>query len=160
MFAIVRMGISMIIKPSDINSFEARTLIDELSDELQTITGNSGRASFYDKDINNPRSLFVVAMEEDVAVGCGAFRELSVDTAEVKRMFSRKKSFGVGGRILTYLEEQAKELGFRRFVLETRKCNEIAVSFYQHHGYRVIKNYGKYVEMPEAVCFEKILERF
>ena len=60
----------MIIKPSDINSFEARTLIDELSDELQTITGNSGRASFYDKDINNPRSLFVVAMEKDVAVGC------------------------------------------------------------------------------------------
>jgi hypothetical protein len=60
----------MMIKPADINSYEARTLIEELSDELQTIAGNNGRASFRDEDISNPR-LFVIAMEEDVAVGCG-----------------------------------------------------------------------------------------
>jgi N-acetylglutamate synthase and related acetyltransferases len=148
----------MIIKPEDINSYEAETLINELSDELQAITGNSGRASFYDKDINNPRSLFVIAREENIAVGCGALRELSVDTAEIKRLFSRKKSTGVGGRILAYLEEQAKELGYSCVILETRKCNIKAVSFYQNHGYRVINNYGKYVEMQEAICFEKILE--
>lgn len=151
-------NLRLVIKRADINSEDARILIDELSDELQKITGNSGRASFHDADIHNPRSLFVVAMEEDIAVGCGAFRELSDNTAEVKRMYSRKKSVGVGGRILTYLEEQGKELGYSRFVLETRKCNEKAVSFYQRHGYKVIKNYGKYVEMPEAVCFEKILK--
>lgn len=112
----------MRIKPAEINSYEAKALIDELSEELKTITGNSGRASFHDKDMNNPRSLFVLAMEKDVAVGCGAFRELSVDTAEVKRMYSRIKSVGVGGRILIFLEEQAKELGYSRFVLETRNA--------------------------------------
>jgi Acetyltransferases len=148
----------LVIKRADINSDEARILIDELSAELQTITGNSGRASFHDADINNPRSLFVVAMEQDVAVGCGAFREISDDTAEIKRMYAKKKSVGVGGKILAYLEEQAKEFGYSKVVLETRKCNEKAVSFYQRHGYGVIKNYGKYVEMPEAVCFEKILK--
>ena len=63
----------MIIKPENINSIEARALLDALSDELQTITGNSGRASFQDTDINNPRSLFVVALEGEVAVGCGSY---------------------------------------------------------------------------------------
>ena len=95
----------------------------------------------------------MVALEGEVAVGCGAFRELSDDTAEIKRMYAKKKSGGVGGRILVFLEEQAKELGYSRFVLETRKCNEKAVSFYQRHGYRVIRNYGKYAQRQEAVCF-------
>lgn len=142
----------------NINSSDAITLMDELSAELEHITGNSGRGSFDNSDINNSRSIFVIARESDIAVGCGAFRELSNDTAEIKRMYAKKKSVGVGGKILAHLEEQAKEIGYSRIVLETRKCNEKAVSFYQHHGYRVIKNYGKYVEMPEAICFEKIIE--
>ena len=145
----------MIIRPIDINSSEAKNIIDELSEELQIITGNSGRGSFQASDINNSRSLFVIAIEEGVAIGCGAFREVSEDTAEVKRMYARNKSAGVGGKILTYLEEQAKKLGYSRFILETRKCNEKAVSFYLHHGYHVINNYGKYAEVPEAICFEK-----
>lgn len=156
--ALSQTNMGIVINQCDINSSTARTLVDELSNELQTITGNSGRACFQDTDINNPRLLFVVALEGEVAVGCGAFRELSDDTAEIKRMYARKKSSGVGGKILAYLEEQAKEFGYSRIVLETRKCNEKAVSFYQHHGYKVIKNYGKYVERPEAVCFEKILK--
>ncbi len=145
------------IEIENINSLEVTGLIDELSAELEGITGNSGRGSFDNSDIKNPRSIFVIAREGNIAVGCGAFRELSDDTAEIKRMYAKKKSVGVGGRILAYLEEQAKELGYSRFVLETRKCNEKAVSFYQRHGYRVIKNYGKYAKMQEAVCFEKIL---
>lgn len=154
---IVQASMGLEIKRADINSLEARALVDELSNELEAITGDSGRISFQDADMNNPRSLFVIAMEDDVAVGCGAFRELSADTAEIKRMYARKKSVGVGGKILSYLEEQAKEFGFRKIVLETRKCNEKAVSFYLNHGYRVITNYGKYVDKPEAVCFEKLI---
>ncbi|MGB8453710.1 MAG: GNAT family N-acetyltransferase [Anaerocolumna sp.] len=142
----------------NINSSDAITLMDELSAELEHITGNSGRGSFGNANIKNPRSIFVIARESDIAVGCGAFRELSDDTAEIKRMYARKKSSGVGGKILAHLEEQAKKFGYSRIILETRKCNEKAVSFYQRHGYRVIKNYGKYVEMPEAICFEKILK--
>lgn len=148
-------GAGIFIVKAEINSSEALELMDELSDELQAITGNSGRRSFDDTDMKSPRSIFVIAKENNVAIGCGAFREISDDTAEIKRMFARKKSVGVGGKILAYLEEQAKEFGYSRIVLETRKCNEKAVYFYRKHGYRVIKNYGKYEEMPEAICFEK-----
>jgi GNAT superfamily N-acetyltransferase len=145
------------IEREDIVSKEAIDLIDELSMELSNITGNSGRGSFDNSDINNPRSLFVIAKENGIAVGCGAFRELSNDTAEIKRMYTRIKSCGIGKRILSYLEEQAKELGYKRIVLETRKCNKNAVNFYLKNGYYEIYNYGKYVDMIEAICFEKLL---
>ncbi len=148
------------IGKENINSSDAITLMYELSAELEHITGNSGRSSFDNSDINNSRSIFVIARESDIAVGCGALRELSDDTAEIKRMYARKKSSGVGGKILSYLEEQAKEFGYRRIFLETRKCNERAVYFYQRHGYKVMKNYGKYVEMPEAVCFDKLIVEY
>jgi ribosomal protein S18 acetylase RimI-like enzyme len=147
----------VLIEKNDIVSSEAQELINELSGELLNITGNSGRGSFDEEDMKNPRSVFVIAKDEGIAVGCGAFRELSHDVAEIKRMYSRKKSCGVGSAILAYLEEAAKELGYSSIVLETRRCNEKAVAFYLHQGYIIISNYGKYINISEAICFEKRL---
>jgi N-acetylglutamate synthase-like GNAT family acetyltransferase len=148
---------SIIIEKEDINSAEAGKLIDELSDELCNITGNSGRSSFHNSDIVNQRSIFVVAKKDGKAVGCGAFREISEDTAEIKRMYTRIKSQGIGKSILKYLEAKAKEYGYSRIVLETRICNENAVKFYQNNNYRQINNYGKYENRLEAICFEKMI---
>lgn len=145
------------IEIANIDTMQAAALMDELSAELENITGNSGRGSFDNSDINNPRSIFVIAWENGIAVGCGAFRELSDDIAEIKRMYARKKSCGIGGKVLSYLEEQAKNFGYTTFWLETRKCNEKAVTFYLNHGYKVITNYGKYENRSEAICFEKKL---
>lgn len=145
------------IEIENIDSSDANELLDELSAELENITGNSGRGSFNILDINNPRLIFVIAREKGIAVGCGAFREISEEIAEVKRMYARKKSCGIGNKILSFLETQAKELGYRTLILETRRCNEKAVVFYLKQGYKVISNYGKYVDKPEAICFEKKL---
>lgn len=145
------------ISKENINSKEAIELINELSHELSKITGDSGRGSFMNSDIDNPRSMFIIAREDGKAVGCGAFREISSEIAEIKRMYSRKKSSGIGDKMLQYLEEQAKEFGYKKIVLETRKCNENAVKFYLNNGYQTISNYGKYEYMTEAICFEKML---
>lgn len=45
----------------NINSSDAIRLMNELSAELEHITGNSGRDSFDNADIKNPRSIFVMA---------------------------------------------------------------------------------------------------
>ena len=145
------------ISEEKIDSSEAELLIAELSTELRNITGNSGQGSFENSDMDNPRSVFVIARENEAAVGCGAFRELSSDTAEIKRMYARKKSSGIGIRILAYLEDRAKEFGYKKVVLETRRCNTKAVNFYLNNEYNVISNYGRYENVPEAICFEKEL---
>lgn len=149
--------LNLSITKENINSIEAKELIKELSSELRKITGNTGKGSFENSDIDNPRSIFIVARENGNAIGCGALREISNEIAEIKRVYARKKSSGIGKKILIYLEEQAQEFGYKKIILETRKCNEIAVNFYLKNDYKVISNYGKYINREEAICFEKIL---
>lgn len=149
--------VDITISKGNINAKEAKELIDDLSCELNKITGDSGRGSFMNSDMDNPRSIFIIAREDGKAVGCGALREISSETAEIKRMFSRKKTSGIGSKMLEYLEARAKEFGYKKIVLETRKRNENAVKFYLKNGYIIVSNYGKYEYMAEAICFEKIL---
>lgn len=130
--------------------------MDELSETLKSITGNSGRHSFDPEDVCVPRSLFAIAYDDDgEAVGCGAIRPVNESTAEVKRMYVRVKAKGVGSEILSYLETQARAMGYSILWAETRLINEQAVHFYENKGYHRIPNYGKYAGNPEAVCFEK-----
>ena len=146
------------IEKECINSKDAYSLINELSETLQNITGDSGRKSFDISDLDNPRSLFVVARNVvGEAIGCGALRPYCENIAEIKRIYARYKSKGIGTQIISYLEEQAKTLGYSRIWLETRIINKKAVTFYEKSGYYRIENYGKYINNDEAICFEKIL---
>ncbi|MCR8843054.1 GNAT family N-acetyltransferase [Paenibacillus sp. SC116] len=88
--------------------------MDLLSDTLQSITGDSGKNSFDLADVCVPRSIFVIARNQDgEPIGCGAIRPIDNNTAELKRMFAKLKSHGVGSAILNYLEN--------RFVLDINK---------------------------------------
>lgn len=146
------------IKKECINSQDAIKLMHELSDTLEKITGNSGKGSFDNSDMLNPRSIFIIARDDNKAVGCGALREINNDIAEIKRMYAAEKNHGIGNIILLYLENKAKDFGYSKVILETRKCNENAVKFYLKNSYKIIDNYGKYIEMPQSVCFEKVLK--
>ncbi|WP_026887035.1 GNAT family N-acetyltransferase [Clostridium beijerinckii] len=139
--------------PSDPDSIR---LMDELSKELEHITGDSGKNSFNKEDVCVPRSLFVVAYNDNgEAIGCGGIRCINKSVAEVKRMFAKVKTMGVGGEILSYLELQAKKMDYSAIWLETRLINDQAVNFYKKRGYHQIQNYGKYNGNLKAICFEK-----
>jgi GNAT superfamily N-acetyltransferase len=131
-----------------------------LSAALAAITGDSGRASFDPDDVRVPGALFVVARGASGPAGCGAFRPLAHDIAEVKRMYARPGTHGVGRALLAHLEAQAATLGYRALWLETRAVNQRAVRFYTANGYAPIPNYGKYAGNPQAVCLAKQLPRF
>lgn len=138
---------------------DAAILLDELSNTLKTITGSSGGASFDPSDVRLERARFAVARDRDGnAIGCGAFRPLENDIAEIKRMYSRGSIQGIGSTVLLFLEKEAVGLGYAALRLETRRVNERAVSFYERAGYQRIPNFGKYVGRAEAVCFEKRLK--
>jgi GNAT superfamily N-acetyltransferase len=141
------------------DSHDAILMIEELSRELEAITGSSGKNSFDTKDVCVSGSMFVIAYdEEEKPIGCGAIRPINEKVAEVKRMYAKNKSMNVGTEVLKYLEIQAQKIGYSTLWLETRVINERAVIFYEKRGYHRIPNYGKYVDKPEAVCFEKLLK--
>lgn len=136
---------------------KAASILNELSANLYLRFGSDGRNSFTDWQNNNPKFIFVVAKIKNEIVGCGAIRPIDEKKGEVKRMFAKFPGKKIGQNILAFLEEQAKRIGFTELVLETRVKNLEAVQFYQKQQYRIIANYGKYTDRPEAVCFGKSL---
>ncbi len=146
----------MVVEACDPDSADARVLLAELSAALAGITGSSGQASFSHDDARVPRSLFVVARADDgELLGCGALRPLDGEVGEVKRMYARPGTRGVGAALLLHIEREAAEFGYTTLWLETRIVNTRAVAFYRKHGYGDIPNYGKYIDRPEAACFGK-----
>lgn len=143
------------INPDDKKAFE---ITEELSANLLMRFGSSGKNSFKDWQPDNSKFVFVIAELNNEIVGCGAFRPIDENTAEVKRMYSKLPQKKIGTSILTFLEEKAKNIGFTNLVLETRVKNHEAVQFYTKHKYQVIPNYGKYINRPEAICFGKSLK--
>ena len=101
----------------------------------------------------------VVFYENDVAVGCGAFREKESDSVEIKRMYvhpdHRKK--GIASQVLTELERWAAEIKYPYTVLETGKKQPEAIALYQKSGYSIIPNYPPYENVENSVCMKKTL---
>ena len=146
------------IERCDPRGREATVLPEILPQTLSRLTGASGEASFDLADVEAPGSLFVIAYDPaGRPIGCGSYRRHSDDEAEIKRMLALPGTRGAGSALLAALELSAQKDGYRTAILETRKVNERAVTFYARHGYAVIPNYGRYKGRDEAICFAKRL---
>lgn len=131
----------------------------ELLDQYLAIQDGSEHA-FYDQfNKINTIKYAIVVYENEVAVGCGAIKNFSEKTVEVKRMFvlPGRRGKGIASLLLKELESWAKQLGYERCVLETGKRQPEAIALYQKNGYRIISNYGQYIGMENSLCFQKNL---
>ncbi|HVA04947.1 MAG TPA: GNAT family N-acetyltransferase [Acidimicrobiales bacterium] len=68
-----------------------------------------------------PDECFVVAISDGVAAACGGLRILSLGVGEIKRMYvdPALRRRGVGARVLAFLEERARVMGYSQTWLET-----------------------------------------
>ena len=101
----------------------------------------------------------VVALNDYLPVGCGAMKEFDNSTMEIKRMYVtiEMRGKGVAVAVLNDLESWAKELGYKKCVLETGDKMLEAIGLYKKSGYKIIKNYGQYENVESSICFEKEL---
>lgn len=133
-------------------------LVQQLDADLAERDG--AEHSFYHQ-FNSIQQLnhVVVLYENDVPIGCGAFKAIAADTVEVKRMYTlpAHRSKGHASRILTELEQWASEEGYSIAVLETGKRQPEAIKLYKKNGYSIIPNYGQYIGIENSVCFRKNL---
>ena len=99
----------------------------------------------------------VVAFDNNIAVGIGAFREIDRKTIEIKRMFTladhRNKQ--IASQILTDLERWAQEENYCSAILETGILQHEAISFYLKQGYQIMENYGQYQGVETSICMKK-----
>ncbi|MGB1308651.1 MAG: GNAT family N-acetyltransferase [Oceanihabitans sp.] len=99
----------------------------------------------------------IVAYKNKIPVSCGAFKKINADSVEIKRMFTQKEArkFGIASQVLVALENWAKELGYKNCILETGIRQKEAVQFYKKNNYKIIPNYGPYINMENSICFKK-----
>lgn len=144
---------------TDSDNIDFRFLVGQLDEWLAHIDGDDHAFYATLNKIDKIRNA-VVAYEDDKPVGCGAVRQFASDSMEVKRMFTlpEYRQKGIAKAILLELEKWAKELGYRKCVLETGKRQPEAIDLYVKQGYRPTQNYGQYVGVENSVCFEKVFQ--
>ena len=122
----------------------------------------------------DPRSIVVtlVARLGGAPVGTAAVRDVSgtddrrgrgtthpAATGEVKRVYvdPGHRGRGVARRLMAELERAARQVGFRRFVLETGTAQPEAIGLYEAIGYEPIEKFGDHAEFDEQRCYGKRL---
>jgi putative acetyltransferase len=104
-------------------------------------------------------TVFFIAYRDGEAVGCGGLRELDGSHAEIKRMYVRPahRGTGVSTAILARLEQEGRQRGYDRLVLETGVEQPDAMRFYEREGYTSIPPFGYYVDSAISRCYAKSL---
>jgi GNAT superfamily N-acetyltransferase len=146
----------IIFKRTSSDDSDFRELVALLDKDLALRDGDEH--AFY-AQFNKIPSLrnVIICYDNDIAVGCGAFKELEPGKVEIKRMYTIPEQRGKGRAfaILEQLEDWAAELGYTTCILETGKKQPEAISLYKKAGYRVTENYGQYAGVENSVCMRK-----
>ena len=146
------------LKRTNSDDKDFRNLVNLLDNDLAIRDGEDH--AFYNQFNKTDKIKHVIVFyENDIAAGCGAFREKQTDIVEIKRMYvqpdHRKKGFATA--ILKELEIWAKEVGYTYTILETGKNQPEAISLYQKLNYTIIPNYPPYENVDNSVCMKKTL---
>ena len=107
-----------------------------------------------------PEIKFLVARRGHAIMGIGAlWLRQGQDFGEVKRMFvsQEARGQGVGAKLLSAIEQIAREHGIYRLMLETGTLNEGALALYRSTGYRTRGPFAGYPDHPLSVFMEKTL---
>ena len=99
-----------------------------------------------------PSGVFVVATSGGEPVACGGIQQIAPQVGEIKRMWVHPdwRGAGLGARMLTHLEDRARELGHRRVNLDTNSTLVEAIAMYQRAGYEQVERYN---DNPYAEAF-------
>lgn len=109
-----------------------------------------------------PEITFWTAWDEGELLGCGALKQLpQYGEGEIKSMHTAKaaRGRGIAAKLLTHLEDHAKELGLSRLNLETGSQDGFAPArnLYAKFGYQECPPFGDYGEDPNSTFMTKSL---
>lgn len=136
-----------------------RELVAQLDADLRRRNGQM--MDIYDQhNVIEKIDTVVIAYADDVPAGCGCFKTYDNETIEVKRMYvaPQARGNGISKKVLAELEYWAIELGVTYSILETGARQVEALSLYPAAGYLPIPKYGPYIDLPDSICFKKVLQ--
>jgi GNAT superfamily N-acetyltransferase len=148
----------IIIKKTTSDDLDFKYLTQLFDDYLVDIDGDEKDFfAFYNQVyIKN----VLICYDNEVAIGCGAFKEYEPKVAEIKRMFvlPEQRGKGIATSILNQLEFWAAASCYTSCILETSIRLESAIALYKKMGYEIIPNFGQYIGVESSVCMRKIIK--
>ncbi len=95
-------------------------------------------SAYYDR----PGRAYYVLLSDGVVIGGGGFAEIAVFPVccELQKLYlaDRVKGLGLGRRLLAFLEDRARECGYRQMYLETHHVLVPAIRLYEKDGFEEI----------------------
>jgi DNA-binding MarR family transcriptional regulator/GNAT superfamily N-acetyltransferase len=93
---------------------------------------------------SEPGGLFLVAYLRGAPIGCGGLKFHADQPADIKRMWvaDTVRGLGIGRRLLTELEQRARDRGASVARLETNKSLTEAINLYRSTGYTEIPSFN------------------
>ena len=134
-------------------------LIGRVQQEYVTRYGGPDAAAVDPAEFLPPHGIFLVAEVDGVPAGCGAWRAIDGDVAEIKRVYVEPafRRRGLAQELVAELERSAAAAGHREVVLNTGDRQPEALALYSGVGYRPVNGYGVYACSPVAVFLGKRL---
>ena len=141
-----------------IDDLETQPIIDLLAEHMRDMQSTSPPESVHALDIDAlkaPEITFWSAWENDELMGCGAVKELSQTTGEIKSMRTAKAHHrkGVAANLVQTIIKTSIERGYTQLFLETGSMIEFepARSLYKRFGFIECPPFNDYEEDPNSV---------
>ena len=135
-------------------------LCKKLDDNLNDIVGGKKQRQQYIQ-YNKLDSIHdvIVIYHNSIPIGCGAYKLYDDETCELKRIYLEPmmRGSGLAKELMRRLEADARIEGYRYAILETGEPLVEAIGLYKKMGYKIIPNYGQYVNLLDSICMSKKL---
>lgn len=121
-----------------------RAYAEELHSRFSTGFDAARSISASPDELTDPAGLLLLARVRHEPVGCGALKLHGMDPAEIKRMWvaPTARGLGIGRRLLTELEIQARRRGVTILHLETNRSLQEAIALYRSSDYREVEPFN------------------
>ncbi|MBR2991885.1 MAG: GNAT family N-acetyltransferase [Clostridiales bacterium] len=140
---------------TDGNNEEFHQFYLETEDYYSSIVGGKkNREGFIPYNLSESISAVLLAYMDGVAVGCAGLKKYNDSDVEIKRVWVEPdyRSRHIATELMDRIEDKAREMGFKRAVLQTRPIMEDAVGLYEKRGYELIGNYPPFDKLEGAIC--------
>ena len=125
----------------------------------QIVGGAEKRVGFVPYNLSDTISDVLIAYINGKPVGCAGLKKYSVSDVEIKRVWVEPESRGqkIASRMMNIIEEKARQMNYKRAILQTRPIMLDAVGLYERRGYSFIDNYPPYDRLEGAICMALVL---
>ena len=140
------------IKLDDLSGKEVFSLLQEHLKDMQATSPPQSKHALDLDELKHPSVSFWTIWEGNSLAGCGAFKKLDAQHAEIKSMktSTHYKNQGVASKLLIHIVEQATLSGLKKLSLETGSMDYFlpAQALYLKHGFSFCAPFANYKEDP------------